>query len=248
MAAARHACDNLGGALHIISAGLSIVGPKRRIPSYDLTVGEEGPNPFGQLRASATASDWWRSLNRAFGYGNPLARLIKHHDTQALIALPASYLLMVRDELEKLVATHPNHIRLITSASLEALGSDLSRVAIRYDARLNSVRGGPHGANTSFVQRALLHFSCLLSENPRISAVKSQQLLVDSALRTVSIKKPKARRRAQDTELKVVIAKTLKHGEVSPSQLLRQLRDVHGLSCEQKRFFRIYAAVAADFQ
>ncbi|WP_167541907.1 hypothetical protein [Herbaspirillum rhizosphaerae] len=225
--------------LFIVSAGLSVVSPTKKIPSYNLTVGSEGPNPLGQTIEDATPVDWWQALNRAFNHPSPLARLIRKYDSRVLIALPDTYLKMVGKELSGVSAVDRKKVRIITS-SKTVLDANLADIAIRYDQRFNRVLDAPHGANASFVQRALLHFSILLAENPRISALASQQSLVDQVLERSTATKSTIRKKITDDALRVVMNSLMKEKIISKTRLLEKIRHSKNLACEQNRFNRLY--------
>lgn len=242
MAAARQATELLDGELCILSAGLSIVRATRRIPGYNLTVSNDGPNPLHNISESATSTDWWKSLNRAFGCEKPLAKLIKSCESKIIIALPSSYLLMVMDELASLSAAYRKKLRIITSVNM-TLTQELSDVAIRYDQRLNVVKGAPHGANASFVQRALLHFSRIVQENSRIHTTASQQLLVNQALgKSITIQSP-TRIRITDDAMVKVIESILRKKIIGRTSLLEVIRHDKNIACEQHRFSHLYDQV-----
>ena len=242
MAAARNAAEQLEGELHILSAGLSIVSPTTRIPGYNLTISHEGPRPFDNISESAKAADWWLSLNRAFGTERPLAKLIKSHDAQVIVALPTSYLSMVECELAAIGIAERKKLRIITSVNT-VLKSELAAIAIRYDQRLNVAEGAPHGANASFIQRALLHLSRLLSENSRTRAIASQQSLVDRALgTTIPICSP-LRHRVTDAALLKLIESALRNKIIARTTLLEIMRRDNNIACEQHRFSNLYDQV-----
>lgn len=245
IAAVREAAETIDAEMHILSAGLSMVSAKRRIPGYDLTVGGDGPRPFDNIAEHVKLGDWWRSLNRAFGYYQPLAKLIKEQQSQVIIALPASYLLMVSDELTALSISERRKLRIIVSTKT-SLASELAEIAIRYDQRLNAIEGAPRGANTSFVQRALLHLCRLLSENARITAVASQQTLVDRTLGQTTLINTPSRRRLTDDQLTRMIELELKRKIVGRSTLLKIIRQEKNVACEQNRFGELYDQVLAS--
>lgn len=239
---AREASEHLDAGLHILSAGLSMVSPTQRIPGYDLTVNSGGPGPFNNVNESANAVDWWDSLNRAFGHRAPLARLIKKQDSLVIVALSESYLLMVEPELKKIAKAECKKLRLITSSKTK-LSNELAAIAIRYDQRLNTAAGARRGANTTFIQRALLHYSQLLTDNPRTHSVKGQQALVEQSFGDAIIHERPSRLKLADPELLQVIKTLLKKKVLTRASSLELIRHEKGIACEQSRFNRLYDQV-----
>lgn len=237
VASARSAGERLGAPLHFVSAGLSIVSPQSRIPSYDLTLSGGAAMPRPLRSCGATSSAWWASLNQAFERHQPMASLVRRHADLVLVALPASYLKMVEPELLSLGHSQIKKLRIVMAESLE-LSSALEVQVVRYDQRLQTTPGAPRGALASFVQRALSHFSDLLAENPRIRSVGSQRRLVDAAL-SRSVGTAKAAGAGQtDEQVTTWVAHVDSQGILSRSALLACFRGA-GYACEHGRFFSI---------
>jgi hypothetical protein len=238
--AARRAAEYLGAPLHFVSAGMSVVGPRARIPGYDLTMSmASGGTQAAALEGTAPA-DWWAALNLAFGRTEPIASMVRRHDDLALVALPDAYLAMVEDELLALTPHQRKKLRLIV-ASQRALPTEFEQQAIRYDRRLQALNGAPGGTMASIAQRALQHFAEVLSENPRVRSVTSQRALVDAALSKVRAPSPVVRKVRSDAQIASWIRRKDPNGTRSRSVLLAQLRN-DGFACEYTRFFKLVDA------
>lgn len=239
--AAREAARRLEARLDFVSAGMSVVQAASRIPGYDLTVSSPGPAPYPIASGHASPSAWWSALNKALGRHQPLANIVRKHDDLVLLALPGTYLQMVEPELLTLGPAQRRKLRLVVSRNTK-VGIELQSQTIRYDLRLQALDEAPKGALTSFTQRALLHFSSLLQDNPRIRAVASQQRLVDAALSLGAPAQRHARKAVSDTAVAQWVTKVDPLGTKTRSALLNEFR-AKGMACEYGRFFRIVDSV-----
>ena len=237
VASARSAGERLGAPLHFVSAGMSIVSPGSRIPSYDLTLSGSAAIPTPIRTGGATSSAWWASLNQAFERHQPMAALVRRHADLALVALPATYLKMVEPELLSLGQAQIKKLRIVMAENPE-LAPALEAQVVRYDQRFQTTPGAPRGALASFVQRALSHFSDLLADNPRIRSIGSQRRLVEAAL-SHSVEVAKALGAVQtDEQVMAWVARVDPQCALSRSTLLSRFRG-HGRACEHGRFFSI---------
>ncbi|MGF6923881.1 hypothetical protein [Paraburkholderia sp. 40] len=175
---ARQVTATLGGTLHIISAGLGVVGGADPIPSYDLTVAD-GANSLKPLLAKLGKgpNDWWKALTTEFGQQRSVRALLENNaDTLALFALPGSYIALIADDLASLTPQQLNRVRIITSDHGRALVPEHARhVALPYDERLEG--SSYAGTRTDFPQRALRHF---------IDVLSGHRLSIDDARASVS--------------------------------------------------------------
>lgn len=238
--AAREAALRLAAPLQYVSAGLSVVGQRARIPGYDLTVSAGASCPHPVAAAAATPRAWWGALNAAFGREQPLANAICRHHGIVVLALPNSYLSMVEEDLLALSEKQRQKLRVIVAAGSPVV-QELECQAIRYDLRLHGVDGAARGALASFVQRALLHFSQVLVENPCAQAVGAQRRLVETALRGANQAKSPGRSRMSNAQILAWIHRVDPSRLAARSSLLTRYRR-SGLACEQARFFALVDA------
>jgi hypothetical protein len=223
---------------------MSLVDSDQNIPSYNLTINDNGgPTPFEKVEVSGNSNDWWNALNSAYGYQEPIYNAIKEHDGLVYIALPALYLDMVKPELIKIANEFPNKTRIISSNKIK-LENSLAKIAIRYDQRLNKLKNGPSGANASFSQRALLHFSQLIRENHAESfSASEQQRLVDNYFKDINQIQTIKRVKISEEELVMRVQKALHKHPIPRTKLLEHLRHIDGIACEQSRLYRVYDQV-----
>lgn len=238
--AIQSAASCLDADIQFVSAGMSVVESNKKIPGYNLTISDTGPTPFSKVDISGTSADWWDALNQAYGHDAPLYNSIKNHDGYVYVALPSSYLVMVKAELIKAVTEFSEKVRIITS-NKNNINASLVDAAIRYDQRLNKMKNGPSGANFSFTQRALLNFARLIKSNKAESlSVAEQQFLVDESFKDISDIGFVKRAKVSEDQLLAHVQDALGKQFIPRSKLLANLRHVDGIACEQGRFYKVY--------
>jgi hypothetical protein len=242
---ARQVTATLGGALHIISAGLGVVGAAEAIPSYNLTVAD-GDNSLKPLltQLGKRPSDWWMALTKELGPQRSVRALLeKNADALVLLALPGSYIALIAEDLASLTQRQLNRVRIITSDHGRTLVPEHARqAALPYDERLE---GSSYvGTRTDFPQRALRHF---------VEALTGHELSIDDARASVSaamdaLTKPviPARERKTDSEILALLRKNWDRFDGASSRLLRYLRDEALVACEQSRFRSLWCHLQQD--
>lgn len=237
-AAARH----LGSPWYVVSAGLGLIHSDQPVPAYECTVAT-GSELSGRLKLSgSTTADWWNAITAT--QPHPLSRLIKQGPT--LVALPSSYLRMVQDDLARVPAAHAGQLRIFTSeAGAQAVPKHLARCVMPYDDRLESVPKYS-GTRSDFAQRALRHFVEVLGA---VSLpVEEASAMVSATLSHHPRPTRLAGMRMSDAEIRQVLTLQWTRHAGSSTRLLRYLRDEARISCEQKRFSRIWQALAVELR
>lgn len=244
----RSILDTVAVATHLssrwyaVSAGLGLVAADQPVPSYDCTVsaGSNLCNRLARLRASN--ADWWTALTAM--QPHPLSRLISQGPT--LLALPSSYLRMVLQDLSHVSNFEAQHLRIFTSTAGAAVVPDhLTACVMPYDDRLESVPGYS-GTQADFAQRALRHFVLKLDATG-LPSDEAQERVKAELLRRPRPSRSQGVRLSDDEIRKTLLTQWDRHQGRS-TRLLRYLRDVAGISCEQKRFSRIWQTLAAEMK
>ncbi len=236
------AAAHLGSSWFVVSAGLGLVRSDQPVPAYECTVAA-GSELSGRLKLSgATTADWWNAITAPRPH--PLSRLIAQSPT--LLALPSSYLRMIHDDLARVSAAKSAQLRIFTStAGAQFVPEHLANCVLPYDDRLESVRNYA-GTQSDFAQRALRHF---------VEAMGAASLPLEEARAMVSAAlahRPRRPRsmgmRMSDDEIRgLLTAQWVRHAG-SSTRLLRYLRDEARISCEQKRFSRLWQVLAAEMR
>ncbi len=233
---------HLSSRLYVVSAGLGLVAEDQCVPSYECTVAAGSALSDRLGRLGATAADWWAALTAS--HPHPLTRLISQGPT--LLALPSSYLRMVRHDLSHVSAAEAKQLSIFTSTAGAAVVPERLAVCVMpYDDRLESVTGYA-GTRADFAQRALRHF---------VLELQAAELPHDEARAKVAAalaQRPRPCRtqgtRLSDDEIRRMLRTQWTRHEGRSTRLLRYLRDEARISCEQKRFSRIWQSLAAEMR
>lgn len=232
----------LGTPWYVVSAGLGLIRHDQCVPAYECTV-SAGTNLDRRLRAlGCHVPQWWNALTDTSPA--PLSKLITKAPT--LLALPSGYLRLVQDDLAQVAPANAGALRIFTSAAgSQCLPDHLQGCLMPYDDRLESVRGFT-GTRADFAQRALRHF---------VEALQATEMPLEEAREAVaaSLANRQRQRRAMgqrmtdDEILRVLEAQWTRHSG-SSTKLLRYLRDEARISCEQKRFSRLWQGLSAQLR
>lgn len=227
---------------YVVSAGLGVVRFDQPVPAYECTV-TVGTDLHRRLKAlDSHASQWWGALTASSPA--PLSRLIT--TSPALVALPSGYLRLVRDDLTQVSSAKAKFLRIFTSpAGAECVPDHLQSCVMPYDERLESVRGYA-GTQADFAQRALRHFVEVLQATP-LPLEDARAAVVASLASRRRRRRALGQRMTDDEILKVLVAQWTRHSG-SSTKLLRYLRDEARISCEQKRFSRLWQGLSAQMQ
>jgi hypothetical protein len=231
--------------LFVASAGLGLVHECDSAPNYNVTVGGDGALRRALAEVKETPDKWWTLLTRFVGGGRSLAGLVSSNPGRlVLLALPSSYLHLVRGDLETLADDALTRIRIFTSAVGRAeLTPRLNDCALPYDDRLESLPGFD-GTRSEFPQRALRHF---------VMALRGHALDLDTARKQVAAslaglgaRVVPARQRLTDKQISQMLMRKWNTYNGSSTRLLRYLRDEALVACEQGRFRQLWQQVRAE--
>jgi hypothetical protein len=213
------------------------------IPPYSLTAVDGNVDSIsGRLEAPYSSERWWKALMRARRAQDRLAELIEQHRRKLIIvALPASYLDMVGDDLAALPNALRQRLRIVGPRNLEDVREDLQSQWLPYDARFDSqsLRSGFAGTTSDFPQRALRHFvTHVVESSPTASVDEHRHRVEESLARLKPYVRPRRPRNSDETLLKI-IGDLWPQFEGNRSAILRHLRRHLELACEQSRFRRL---------
>ena len=192
---------SLGADLYFVSAGLGLVRETDLVPNYDLTVGASGGSLKGVLKTSGEHSArWWAILTGRAETTGLLADLVcALPDRMALIALPATYLRMVRNDLGTIDGNAARMLRIFTSeAGRVVVPKHLLHCALPYDERLETL-DCYDGTRAEFPQRALRHFVDVLGGHQL--SLPDAHAAVTSALARLKKRTTPTRRKVTDAQI-----------------------------------------------
>jgi hypothetical protein len=187
-------------------------------------------------------AQWWNVLTETSPA--PLSRLIAKAPT--LLALPSGYLRLVQDDLALVTPAKARSLRIFTSAvGARCVPDHLQGCVMPYDERLESVRGYA-GTQSDFAQRALRHFVEVLQATP-MPLEEARSAVAASLANRRRRQRSMGQRMTDDEILKVLAVQWTRHSG-SSTKLLRYLRDEARISCEQKRFSRLWQGLSAKMR
>lgn len=227
---------------YVVSAGLGLVRSDLPVPAYECTVAA-GSELHRRLRAlDCSAAGWWNALT--YAHQAPLSRLIAGAPT--LLALPSSYLRMVQDDLTQVMPSRARYLRIFTSAAgAQCVPDHLKGCVMPYDGRLESVRGFA-GTQSDFAQRALRHFVEILQAT--LMPLEKARDAVSTSLAHRRRRPRSVGQRMTDDEIRRVLRSQWRRHSGRSTKLLRYLRDEARISCEQKRFSRLWQELSVQLQ
>ncbi|MEI6799561.1 MAG: hypothetical protein WCO04_10170 [Pseudomonadota bacterium] len=232
---ASWSAKSIGTVHYVVSAGLGLIGPDDKIPSYAMTtVGLTDENVLKKCPAGTTPADWW---NKAFPQGI-ITDLIGKATERVFVALPSVYLEMIQEELLHLSSKDFEKVRILTGGSETLRDTPLGESILPYDLRLDGPDSPIPGTMSDFASRALRHFVGIASK-ASYQGLSSDKRLVSSALAGMRLPTMPKRVRASDIEIRKALIASWEHTQGNRHKLLRHLRDVLLVSCEQSRFARI---------
>lgn len=246
IAESKSATRSLGGELFIVSAGLGLVHETDLVPNYNLTVGGRGGTLKGALKASGGRSTfWWTTLTSRPDSRGSLSNLVSAQtDRVVLIALPATYLEMVCDDLSTIDSDPTPMLRIFTSESgRERLPRHLRHCALPYDERLESL-DGYCGTRAEFPQRALRHFVEVLGGHHL--PLRQAHIVTTKALAGLTKRTTPPRRKATDAQIASMLREQWGSHSGRSARLHRYLRDTVLISCEQSRFQKLWRQVLTE--
>jgi len=235
--------------VYVISAGLGLVNLEEKIPSYELSVSEDAPFNKKLNSSNIPITSWWSSVNKArTGHSNPLSRLINTgHYNRIFIATSSAYLDLIADDLWEANPTNLKKLIIFTSPfGQKKIPLGWHPQVAPYDERFEDKKSGYAGTRVDFPQRTLRHF---------VEALGLQTVPIESAREAVSkligkLKKPvlPTRKKVSDEEVIRLIKRHWKTQLGNSHNLLRHLRDIDLVSCEQSRFKRLWHEVVQSKQ
>lgn len=230
----RDVANVLGCRLFVVSAGLGLLDGATEVPSYDLTLsGTGGGGLRDRLTDTLRPSEWWSSLE-ASPFASPFKAICVGR-ARILVALTQPYAEMVGSSLANLPAADRSRLRILGFGLKPYLPPEVRQQVVTYDDRLNQIIPGTRLDGAS---RALAHFAELVATCPT-ACVEADQKLIDAALSTVDFVVPVSRRRVSDAALAKHVARFIRHG-LSATNALKRLRSEAQVSCEERRFRRLY--------
>lgn len=238
---AKKAVDILKAQLIFASTGFGLIDSKTTVPNYDLTVVDTQDSirriivdePFSSQK-------WWSCINRIRGTKKLSTQLEESPKLIIFLALPKAYLELIKQEFDGISKESSGRLRIFTSPdNANALPESIKSSYIPYDERFDGIGSPVPGTRSDYPQRIMRHFieSIFDPNKPSLTLEKERVLHV---LRGMNFREKIERLRLNDGEIRNTIIQNWENGKLSSARMLRILRDDLAISCEQKRFSKIY--------
>lgn len=242
----------LDARLLIVSAGLGMVRSSEFVPSYSLTVAPGmSDSILAKVQCKITSADWWRALTQGGFRSRSLAATLEQIEDDSgliLIALPSSYLAMLKDELAQFSSDVVARMRIFTSPSFQFRDAGLDRLRMPYDHRLEGPESPSQGTAIDFTSRALRDFAEFVLPNmPKEGCHEHAAAVVRRLAGWTAAARPE-RTRQSDHQLKCIIRANWSRAGGSASQMLRWIRGELGMACEQGRMKDLYTAIQREME
>jgi hypothetical protein len=240
---AKQAAYEARAGFFIVSAGLGLLPASKLVPSYSLTIASGSPdNVLRRTSPGASPSQWWTELKRSSPFATSLANAVGGHRGPIMIALPASYLEMVAEELGSLPSRTRSRFRVFTLSPVSAIPKGLRSFVLPYDSRFDGPDTPVPGTRGDFAQRSLAHFVVtVLARDPK-GDFNGHAEAVERLLSGLRRQSTPVRTRQSDGEIIALIRRHWNEARGQSSRMLRLLRDDLGVACEQGRFRTLFFA------
>jgi hypothetical protein len=239
--------EKIGASMYVVSAGLGLVDSATMVPNYDLTISSRGTPLSDTLRRHGLeGASWWSLLTNHPNTEGSLAKMLSSRPNRVVfLALPASYLRMVSEDLAAVPEKAARRLRIFTSeVGKNAVPAHLRECVLPYDERLESL-GGYDGTRAEFPQRALRHFVEELAAHKL--ALADAHVAVAAALEGLGRRTTPIRQRRTDAQIAKILRQRWRAYGGSSTRLHRYLRDDALVACEQSRFRALWREVRAEF-
>lgn len=226
----------------IISAGLGLVSSTSCIPPYNLTISRKSEDSIQNkiIESKFSASDWWTSINRHNATDNPLSKyILKNKSYLFVLAMSSSYWKLISKDLSTLPKNEFSRIRIIglTGSCVPPWAQDC---LLAYDSRFDGRNSPLPGTRSDFPQRACAHY--VTEVLPRCGPQGDKEYVRD--LMNGMHAFPNIKRQClTNEELIELMRKGINGGLSTGAQMLRWLRDVEKVACEQGRCAKLYKLV-----
>lgn len=246
---AKSAARALKADIYVVSAGLGLVHEADLVPNYDLTVSVQAGALFEAMRRSGSGpADWWTLLtgDDVTSTGTLAGLLTTRPHRRAFIALPATYLDLIRDDLSSIGPALANKLLVFTSEAGRALiPGNLRPYVMPYDERLEGL-DSHDGTRSDFPQRCLKHFVEVLGGHQL--SLEAAHVAVCNSLAELERKVLPIREKRTDAQIRALLHSKWRAHRGSSTRLLRYLRDEALTKCEQGRFRALWSQVQVERQ
>lgn len=231
--------------LYVVSAGLGIIKSDLSVPVYNLTVtSKKIDSVLSKVCGDSSPGMWWSKISKTNPFGCSLIQALNNHsDGLILIALPRTYLELIKDDLLQCTLSQQPRLRFFGKNLNITLPGALIENWMPYDDRLDSAGPGHSGTQSDFAQRALRHFVSKILPKCEGGDTNTHRSMVLESLSSLVKRETPKRTRLTDSEIGTTIRENWERGKGQSSSLLQIIRHELNIACEQSRFRDIYHSI-----
>ncbi len=223
--------------LAVLSAGLGYVGGETLIPGYDLTIRPTGPGSIAsKITDGIDAARWWTAVKKGPFSADPVRDA--RGRARIFVCLSKSYADMVERDLIAISRIQGLELRIFGLSLAGHLDEKLRKFVMPYDERLDLL--GRPGTRVDFPQRALLDYVTHIVPMSVGNLEADRQAVTDRLAPILMARSLRKQRRLPDDEIRTLVADLIPKIGGASTRVLRHLRDVEHVSCEQSRFAKIF--------
>ena len=242
------ASKRLNAELWIVSAGMGLISAADMVPAYNLSVSDTSCSPGPHMNGSWDSQFWWEAVNKIWSPKRSIRTLLSDNPKSlVIIALSGPYLHMVRADLQKIIPTERDRVRLIVHPANRSALPALCGNIMPYDERLDGPDSSFRGTQNDFAARAANHFSSLLVKN-RVQSINYHRELVAKSLSRFRRPQRVQRKQRTDAEIVQLIIRNWDEARGGSGRMLRILRDKEAIACEQSRLRRLFHTAENELQ
>ena len=239
---ASRAASMLQSDLLVISAGMGLVQPDQKIPSYSLTIANGGPDCIREKITcrQTRPSDWWKALKSISSNCHSIEPVLGCSSTQlVLLCLSTNYAKLVYDDLTQVSNQTAQRLRIFGAGISRHLPDKLKNSVMPYDAKLNGPDSPFRGTTFNFGSRALLHFASHVRDG-RINgnSLDEDKAILSNLMAGWRYPKFTARQSISDDDIVQFIRKQWAESN-NRSRLNVNLLRNQGFACSAERFQKL---------
>ena len=246
---AEEASRQVGGDFWVISGGLGLIPSNKQIPSYSITMSRGSPDCIAtKVRGGDfSSSDWWRQINLHNKSKAPIAELVRSGRRKLFfIALSGPYADLVSEDLMSLSDSELKRVRLFGRKLTDVLSRPFHSCVMPYDERFDGPESPIPGTLSDSAQRAMRHFVQEILPKADGADVSHHRDLVTKAFDGIEFPTRPQRAAKSDNEIIGLIQDNWDRARGRSSLMLRYLRDVEQVACEQSRFRKLFEIAKSE--
>ncbi len=204
----KKAAKLIDADIYFASTGFGLINKGTLIPNYDLTVADSKQTLSQKINSELfSAQTWWRTINEIRKI-KPISSILEYSSNLTiLLALPKTYLELIKLDLESIKEKNIHQLRIFTSSeNYKTLPEIVKSAYIPYDDRFDGNNSPNPGTRSDYPQRVLRHFiEFILNPNNMNLEIEKEKVL--EMLDGMRVRPRIERIKLSDQEISIIIEK-----------------------------------------